>query len=150
MKVPSFFAALILIGATLTPLSRGQEPSYSLKAPLPACDGIYAVVHLVEINPASNVDQYMQAMALHKAWFQKHGYKDQIFAARVLERDPQTGAARFSSHTMLTYHFIEPGSKPPVHDAEWDAYVKEYMNTSSIKESYVSCIPTEHIPISMK
>ncbi len=150
MKVPSFFAALILIAATLAPLSRGQEPSYSLKAPLPACDGIYAIVRLAEISPASNIDQYMQALALHKAWYQKHGYKDQIFAARVLERDPQTGTAHFSNHTVLTYHFIEKGSQPPVHDAEWDAYVKAYMNASSLTQSWVSCIPSDHIPVSMK
>jgi hypothetical protein len=50
---------------------------------------------------------------------------------------------------VITYHFIEPGSKPPVHDAEWDAYVKAYAGISNIKESYVACIPTEHTPMSM-
>lgn len=150
MKVPSLFAALVLIAATLTPLSRGQEPSYSLKGPLPACDGVYAIVRLAEISSSSSWDQYMQAVAAHKAWYKKHGYKDQIFASEVLERDPKTGEAHFSHHMVLTYHFIEKGSQPPVHDAEWDAYVKQYMSTSTLKESYVTCIPSEHIPISMK
>jgi hypothetical protein len=51
---------------------------------------------------------------------------------------------------VLQYHFIEPGSKPPVHDAEWDAYVKAYTDISTMKETYVSCVPTDHIPMSMK
>lgn len=150
MKVLSFVAALAVIGATLTPFGRGQEgsPTYSLKGPLPECSGTYAIVRLTEMTNGSTVDQYMQALAQHKAWFAKHGYKDQIFAAQILERDPD-GAAHFSKHQLITYHFIEPGSKPPVHDAEWDAYVKAYASISSIKESYVACIPTEHTPRSM-
>jgi hypothetical protein len=151
MKVPSLLAALVLAGATLTPVTLGQnEPAYSLKGPLPACDGVYAIVRLTEINKSSNFEQYEQALALHKAWYRKNGYKDQIFAARVLERDEKTGNAHFSNHMVLQYHFIEPGSKPPVRDAEWDAYVKAYTDVSSMKESYVSCIPTDHIPTSMK
>ncbi len=152
MKFPSFFAALVVLGATFTPLSRGQgaAPMNLLNGPLPACDGTYAIVRLIEISEGSNVDQYMQALAAHKAWYMKHGYKDQIFAAQILERDPKTDEARFSHHMVITYHFIEPGSKPPVHDAEWDAYVKEYIRTSTIKESYVACIPPEHTPRSME
>jgi hypothetical protein len=149
MKVPSLLAALVLIGATLTLTSQGQnEPPYSLKGPLPACDGTYAMVKLVEIKPDSNFEQYEKALALHKAWFKKHGYKDQIFAARVLERD--ANGAHFSNHMALQYHFIEPGSKPPVPDAEWDAYVKAYTDVSTIKEEYVSCVPKEHTPKSIK
>ncbi len=151
MKVPSLFAALVLIGATLTPMTLGQsEPAYSLKGPLPACDGVYAIVRLTQIKPDSNFEQYEQALALHKAWYEKHGYKDRIFAARVLERDEKTNEAHFSNHMVLQYHFIEPGSKPPVHDAEWDAYVKAYTDVSSMKETYVSCVPADHIPASMK
>ena len=122
MKVPSLLAALVLIGATLTPMTLGQsEPAYSLKGPLPSCDGVYAIVRLTEINANSNFEQYEAALALHKAWYKKHGYKDQIFAARVLERDANSNGAHFSNHMVLQYHFIEPGSKPPVHDADWDA-----------------------------
>jgi hypothetical protein len=151
MKVPSLFAALALIGATLTPMTLGQsEPAYSLKGPLPTCDGVYAIVRLTEIKPDSNFEAYEKALALHKDWFRKHGYKDQIFAARVLERDEKTGEAHFSNHMVLQYHFIEQGSKPPVHDAEWDAYVKAYTDISTMKETYVSCVPTDHIPMSMK
>jgi len=153
MKILGFFAALVVIGATLTPLGRAQEegsPTFSLKGPLPACSGTYAIVRLTEIHNGSTVDQYLAALAAHKAWYAKHGYKDQIFAAKILVRDPKTDAARYSNHKVITYHFIEPGSKPPVHDAEWDAYVKAYANISDIKESYVACIPTAHTPRSMK
>jgi hypothetical protein len=151
MKIPSLLAALVLLGATLTPMTMGQsEPPYSLKGPLPACDGVYAIVRLTEIKPDSNFEAYEKALAMHKDWFRKHGYKDQIFAARVLERDEQSGAAHFSNHMVLQYHFIEQGSKPPVHDADWDAYVKAYTDISTMKETYVSCVPTDHIPMSMK
>jgi hypothetical protein len=84
MRIPSLIAALVLIGATLTPITLGQsEPAYSLKGPLPACDGTYAIVRLTEIKPDSNFEAYEKALALHKEWFRKNGYKDQIFAARA-------------------------------------------------------------------
>ena len=142
MKAPSLIAALVLIGATLTPMTMAQsEPAYSLKGPLPACSGTYAIVRLTEIKPDSNFEAYEKALALHKAWFKKHGYKDQIFAARVLERDEQTGAAHFSNHMVLQYHFIEQGSQPPVHDAEWDAYVKAYTDISTEKRRTSAAFP---------
>ncbi len=152
MKFPSFVAALVVLAATFAPCGRGQNasPMNLLKPPLPACDGTYAIVRLIEVANGSNVDQYMQALAAHRAWYVKHGYKDQIFAAQILERDPKTDEAHFSNHLVITYHFIEPGSKPPVHDAEWDAYVKEYIRTSIIKETYVACIPSKHTPKSME
>ncbi|MFZ0338127.1 MAG: hypothetical protein WAL45_08860 [Terracidiphilus sp.] len=153
MKVSRFFTMLVLLGAALTFTSKGQaqmEPAYSLKGPLPACSGTYAIVRLAEIKPESNFEAYNKALEMHKAWFRKHGYKDQIFAARVLERDEKTGAAHFSNHMVLQYHFIDPESKPPVHDAEWDAYVKAYTDISTMKETYVSCVPKEHTPKSMK
>ena len=152
MKFPSFVAALVVLAATFVPFGRGQDasPRNLLNGPLPACDGSYAIVRLIEISEGSNVDQYMQALAAHKAWYMKHGYKDQIFAAQIVERDPKTDEARFSHHLVITYHFIEPGSKPPAHDAEWDAYVKAYMDTSTVKETYVTCVPHEHMPMSME
>ena len=151
MKVPHLLAALVLVGATLTPMAKAQmEPAYSLKGPLPACQGTYAIVRLAEIKPDSNFEAYEKALAMHKAWFRKNGYKDQIFAARVLERDEKTGEAHFSNHMVLQYHFIEEGSKPPVHDADWDAYVKAYTDISTMKETYISCVPKEHTPRSMK
>jgi len=153
MKVSHFFTVLVLLGAALTLSSKGQaqmEPAYSLKGPLPACSGTYAVVRLTEIKPDSNFETYEKALEMHKAWFRKPGYKDQIFAARVLERDSHSDGAHFSNHMVLQYHFIEPGSKPPVHDAEWDAYVKAYTDVSTMKESFVSCVPTDHMPMSMK
>jgi len=150
MKVTRIFAVLAMVGAALTISSQGQnEPSYSLKGPLPACSGTYAIVRLTEIKPDSNFEQYEKALNMHKEWFRKHGYKDQIFAARVLERD-ENGNAHFSNHMVLQYHFVEPGSKPPVHDAEWDAYVKAYTDISTMKETYVSCVPKEHRPHSMQ
>jgi len=151
MKAPRIFAALLVMGATLTPLGQAQNPSpYSLKIQLPECDGNYAVVHLIEIGPGSNVDQYLQELDKHKDWFKEHGYTDRIFASRVLERDPKTGKSHFSNHMILTYHFIQRGNKPPVHDAEWDAYVKQYLSKSSLKETHVTCFPMRHISTPMK
>ena len=56
MKVSRFFTMLVLLGAALTFTSKGQaqmEPAYSLKGPLPACHGTYAIVRLAEIKPES-------------------------------------------------------------------------------------------------
>jgi hypothetical protein len=153
MKVSRFFAALVLISAPLSPLAFGQASQSSagaLKAPLPACSGVYSIVRLVELKHGVSIDQYMEALAAHQAWYKKHGYDDVIYAARVIERDTGSGHAMYSKHLMLTYHYFKPTSPHPTKDAEWAAFVKMYTDRSDLKESYFDCIPMAHAPHSMK
>jgi hypothetical protein len=79
-----------------------------------------------------------------------HGLTDIIFAARVMERDPQTGAFSYSDKRVQTYHYSKPDGPRPTHDAAWDAYVKRYNDTSTIKETTLSCVPAAGVPASLK
>jgi hypothetical protein len=51
---------------------------------------------------------------------------------------------------MITYHYIKPGGASPKHDEAWDAFVKMYNETSTIKETYGQCVPIDGAPASMK
>ena len=153
MKVRSFFAALVLIGAPLTPLAFGQSSQSSagaLESPLPACSGVYSIVRLVELKHDVTIDQYNVALAAHQAWYKQHSYDDVIYAAPVIEREEGSGHARYSKHLILTYHYFKPTSPHPAKDAAWDAFVKLYTDTSDLKETYFTCTPMEHAPRSMK
>jgi hypothetical protein len=153
MKVRSFFAALVMISAPLTPLAFGQSSHSSagvLDAPLPACSGVYSIVRIVDLKPGTTIDQYNAALAAHQAWYKQHSYDDVIYAAQVIEREEGSGHARYSKHLMLTYHFFKPTSPHPAKDAAWDAFVKMYTETSDLKESYFNCVPMEHAPHSLK
>jgi hypothetical protein len=121
-----------------------------LEAPLPACSGVYSIVRLAELKSGVTIDQYMAAVAAHQAWYKKHGYDDVIYTARVIERDEGSGHPMYSKHLMLTYHYFKPTSPHPTKDAEWDAFVKMYTDTSDLKESYFDCVPMAHAPHSMK
>jgi len=121
-----------------------------LDSPLPACSGVYSIIRIVELKPSASVDQYMTALKAHRAWYQKHGYDDVIYATQVIERDSASGKAAYSSHSILTRHFFKPSSPHPQKDADWDAFVKMYTDTSDLKETYFTCTPMEHAPRSMK
>jgi hypothetical protein len=117
---------------------------------VPACDGVYNIIRLSEITPGGSLEKFMAATAAHKAWYASHGYPDVIFAARILVRDPKTGAFSYSDKQVLSYHYTKSAVPPASHDAAWDAYVKMYRETSTIKSTYVNCVPAAHAPASLK
>ncbi len=63
-----------------------------------------------------------------------------IVASRVIVTDPATHAMSYSDSEVITYHVRPPGSDAK-HDAAWDAYVKQYRDTSDIKTQYLTCMP---------
>jgi len=149
MRIHAALTALALLCAPLAPMAGGQNAP---AAPaMPACDGVINIVRLSEITPTGSMDKFMAAVAAHQAWYSSHGYSDVIVAARILERDPQTHAESYSEKQVLSFHYIKPDHGPsPKHDEAWDAYVKMYSETSSIKDSYVACVPLAAAPASMK
>jgi hypothetical protein len=109
----------------------------------PKCDGDYAIVRVSTIKPGA-MQGFMAAVAAHKAWYRSHGFNDDIIvASRVITTDPTTKAMKYSDTEVITYH-INPASgsqTQPKRDAAWDAYVKQYRDTSDIKSEYFSCMP---------
>jgi hypothetical protein len=126
-------AAMSLPGAAVAQNAASSGPSF---------DGTLAIIRLSEITPEGSVDKFKAAVAAHQAWYASHGYKDIIFESPVLVPDPATKKFVVSDKETLTYHYYGPTTQAePTHDASWDAYVQLYRGTSSIKDTYLTCIP---------
>jgi hypothetical protein len=118
-------------------------PAAFAQTPLPACDGTYAVVRVSEIKPESSMDKFLAAVAAQKAWYAANRPADKIFVSRVMER----GASDYSATAAITYHFYgSPNSGEPKHDAAFDAFVKLFSESSTIKTGYLACIPAGMAP----
>jgi len=110
---------------------------------LPACDGDIAVVRISAIKPGA-MPGFLAAVAAHKAWYRSHGFNDNVIVtSRVILTDDKTGAMKYSDAEVVSYHVRPPGGKETEakKDAAWDAYVKQYRDTSDIKNSYLTCMP---------
>ena len=153
MRILTALTAPVVLFASLSPLAFGQSSQSSagaLDAPLPACSGVYSIIRIVDLKPGVTIDQYDAALKAHKAWYKQHSYDDVIYSAPVIERDNGSGHAMYSKHLILTYHYFKPTSPHPAKDAAWDAFVKMYTDTSDLKESYFSCVPSAHAPRSLR
>jgi len=148
MKMLPFLAVLALLCTPIAPILNAQTATGA--APTLPCDGVYNVGRISEITPTGSLDKFMAAVAAHQAWYKSHGFPDIIFASRVVTNDPKTGKMALSATEVMTYHLEKPNGPPTVHDAAWDAYVKLYNDTSTIKETTLSCIPAAYAPASLK
>jgi len=137
-------SALLLSAAICTPAAFAQS------AP-PACNGSIAIVRHSVIKPEASMDKFLAAVAAQKAWYESHDRKDDmIFATKMIVRDQATGTQSYSATEALTFHYYpaNAGSEPK-HDAAWDAFVKLFAESSTIKDSYFVCVPKEDVPMVM-
>ena len=148
MRIPTALAALLFLSAPLTPTISGQNAPAAPQ--MPACDGVVNIFRVSEITPGGSMEKFMAAVAAQQNWYKSHGLSDVIFAARVISRDPQTHAASYAENQVVTYHYMKPGGANPQHDAAWDAFVKMFSDTSTIKEASTQCVPMAGAPASLK
>ena len=136
MRTAFLLTALLAIQATSA--FAQQKPNA-----LPACNGDVAIVRVSEIKPGG-MKGFMDAVAAHKAWYRANGVTDNVIvASRVIVKDEATGAMKYSDTEVITYHIRPPASDRTPHrgDAAWNAYVKQYKDTSDIKNEYLTCLP---------
>ena len=127
----------------LAALAALQIPSALAQDALPPCDGDITMVRVSTIKPGAMAN-FMAAVAAHKAWYRSHGFKDNIIvASKVFVRDEKTGTMKYSDTEVVTYHIRIPGGArtQDKRDAAWDAYVKQYRDSSDIKNEYMTCMP---------
>lgn len=148
MRIPAALTALALLTASLTPMTSGQMAPAT--PAMPACNGVVNVFRISDITPGGSMEKFMAAVTAQQEWYKNHGLPDVIFAARVIARDPQTHAQSYAENEVATYHYIKSATGPTPHDAAWDAFVKMFSDTSTIKETYVQCVPMAGAPASMK
>jgi hypothetical protein len=130
------------IAMVLAALAVLQIPS-ALAQGMPACNGDIDIVRISTIKPGA-MQGFMAAVDAHKAWYRSHGFNDNIIvAARVIVRDEKTKTFSYSETEVVTHHIRPPGPEEvgAKRDAAWDAYVKQYRDTSDLKSLYTTCMP---------
>jgi len=100
-----------------------------------------AIIRVSDIKPES-MSKFVAAVEAQKAWYASHNLPDKIYMARIIDRD----AAAYSTTQAITYHFYGDANQNLKHDAAWDAFVKMYSESSTIKAGYLSCVPKEMAP----
>lgn len=128
--------SLLLATALCTPAAFAQSAS------TPPCNGSRAIIRVSEIKPDSTMDKFLAAVAAQKAWYAAHLPTDKIFVSRIIER----GATDYSATQAITYHLYGGGPEPK-HDADFDAFVKLFGESSTIKTTYYACLPSEMVPV---
>jgi hypothetical protein len=126
----------------LAALAALQIPSVFAQG-MPACNGDVDIVRISTIKPGA-MQGFMAAVAAHKAWYRSHGFNDNIIvAAPVIVRDQKTKTFSYSETEVVTQHIRPPGPDKTAGkiDAAWDAYVKQYRDTSDLKSEYTTCMP---------
>jgi hypothetical protein len=134
--------AVSAIALSLTP-ALGPAPAAAQQAQVPAafpCAGSVNLVRISEIKPGM-MQKFLDAVAAQKAWYKNAGLPDEIAVMRIMERDPAGKSWSLSETQAITTH-IEPSARTggPAHDAAWDAFVAMYTASSTIKNSYLTCM----------
>ncbi len=138
MRLVTLVVAAVL--ALLTPLAHAQAPTADeQKAAISTCAGTLGVVRVSEIKPGK-MDLFLKAVEAQAAWYQSHGLTEHvIYAARISERDAATGTIRDSETQAMSFHFNSLSGPQVPHDAAWNAFVKMFADSSSIKNEYHVC-----------
>jgi hypothetical protein len=144
------FSSLVLAAGLIAPAAFAQTPAPTpppAAAPLCGTDAVRLAIRVSDIKPGT-MDTFLSAIKAHQAWYKSHGYPDDVIVyGKLIVRDPSSNAMVFSDSEVLTYHFFGPMTQAqPVHDAAWDAYVKLYSDSSTIKETYLTCVPKSAVP----
>jgi hypothetical protein len=144
MRLSRLLLALTVFSASLnpafcpTPAAAQQAPAAS--SPIP-CAGNVNIVRLSDIKPGM-MDKFLQAAAAQKAWYKNAGLPDRIGVMRILKQDPTTKAWTTSETQAITTHIMSPqrptGPRPD--QAGWDAFVKMFADSSTIKTQYMTCM----------
>jgi len=133
-----FSLALTVLTASLTSLF----PASAAAQQAPAgsqCTGVISVIRIVEVKPG-HMDEYLVAIAKQQAWYKNAGTPDQIQALSVMERDPATRAFTISPTQVITSHTEPANRTEPPHDAGYDAFVAILNESSTVKNTYVTCV----------
>jgi hypothetical protein len=104
------------------------------------CTTSLKIVRLSEIKPGK-MAKFLQAAAAQQAWYKDAGAPDEIEVLRVLKLDPATKSYTFSDAEAMTSH-IEPFGRPKgrAQDSRYGAFVKMYRDSSTIKQTYLTCV----------
>jgi len=100
------------------------------------CTGKLVSVRFVTIKPGQAA-LYAKAVADHQAWYAAHHNKTVVASVRVATF--KGGKATFDDSSAVSIVTYDTAPQP-AHDAAYDAFVKEYRDSSSIAEERRGCM----------
>jgi hypothetical protein len=138
MRLSRLLLALTVLSASLTP-ALAPRPAFA-QAPAMPCTGSANIVRISDIKPGM-MQQFLAAVAAQAAWYKKAGLPDQIGVMRILNQDPTSKGYTLSDTQAITTHLVPfGGNARPPQDAGWDAFVKMFSDSSTIKTQYLTCM----------
>lgn len=100
------------------------------------CSGKPVTVRVSAIKPGQ-LATFKKAVADHQAWYASHQNGTRVALVRLSMRGG--AGARYDDDTAMT--IVTYDNKPqPAHDAGYDAFVKGYQASSTVKEEHRGCM----------
>jgi hypothetical protein len=142
MRLSSLFLALTVVSASLNPALCPTPAAAQQAPPSYPCNGNVNIVRISDIKPGM-MDTFLKAIAAQQAWYKNAGTPDQIGVMRIMEQDPATKTWSISETQAITTHIMptKRSGGPRPDQAGWDAFVKMFSDSSTIKTQYMTCMP---------
>ncbi|MBY0282908.1 MAG: hypothetical protein K2W81_02955 [Sphingomonas sp.] len=101
------------------------------------CTGKPVTIRLSIIKPGQ-LALFKKAVADHQAWYAKNGNGTKVTLVRVTKRGAG-GALSYDDSAAMTV--VTYDAKPqPARDAGYAAFVKEYQDSSTVKDEHRGCL----------
>ena len=92
-----------------------RRSNYDAGAPL-RCNGQLATIRTSTVRPGK-WDEFARAVAAHDSWYAHHGGGAKVTLARVVHRNPRSGASGYADGAAVTITvFRDANSRAPQHD----------------------------------
>lgn len=122
--------AVLLGGAAVAGVASAQGPAGV------QCTGKPATIRTSTIKPGM-FDLFKKAVADHQAWYKSKGNATTVTLVRQFKGG--NGPAAWDDSAAMTITVYDAGKPKPDSDAAYRAFVKEYADSSTLKDEYRGC-----------
>ncbi|WP_296597098.1 hypothetical protein [Phenylobacterium sp.] len=134
------FVRLAAAVAACLALSAGAAQAAGAASPLDLCKGgQLVVVRLNTVKPGAKAT-YEKAARDHAAWYRSHGFKENRLLVGPVINGSRGEGWTASETEYASIHMDAPGVPADKRDAAWDAYVKEYRDSSDLTADKFVCL----------
>lgn len=102
-----------------------------------ACSGKPVTIRMSSIKPGQ-LATFRKAVADHQAWYASHKNGTRVALMRVTKRGAG-GKLSYDDSAMMTVVTYD-NTPQPAHDAAYTAFVKEYQDSSTVKDEHRGCL----------
>lgn len=130
LKVAAILSSLAIAGAAQVPVAAQQSSDLQ-------CTGKRVTIRLSAIKPGK-LDLFKKAVADHKAWYAAHHSGTTTSMVRLI-KSAGPGKTAWDDAQVMTVTTYDTTSQP-AQDAAYAAFVKEYRDSSDLKEEQRGCM----------